>query len=332
MSKHADAILATVESSDATSALSASWRRSATIYNIDPDSTIVPDSDSRALKEGLERDDALIIAARPYLDELYTCLDETEAAVFVADRDGLLLAQRTGRTHDVWRRRAHRSLGTRFHERDFGTCAVATCIAEERPTIVDGCEHFLTRFAHLSSIGAPIFGPYGTLIGVLVCVVRTRLGTGTRDTFVSLAVSGFARRIGLELFAAAFPQSRFVLADTGSNRPGAVLAVSTDDLIVGATRSARRLLGLTDDRLHAGLATADLFGEGLVEDLAKAEAKAITQAMVRLHNNRSAVAKSLGISRSTLYRKLKEATAAQDARQPLVDRILGYNNGPDVSM
>ena len=63
---------------------------------------------------------------------------------------------------------------------------------------------------------------------------------------ISVAVGDAARRIEAENFRLAFPNARIMLA-----RPTAasarLLAVDADDLVVGATASARLALGITPD-------------------------------------------------------------------------------------
>ena len=89
---------------------------------------------------------------------------------------------------------------------------------------------------------------------------------------------------------------------------GALLAVDRDDIVLGATRGARQVLGLDDGRLAAGIPAADLLNESQPTrsaDLLEAERAALRRAINRNGGNMSRTAEALGISRATLHRKVK---------------------------
>ena len=100
------------------------------------------------------------------------------------------------------------------------------------------------------------------------------------------------------------------------NLPGATTAEGTrlpdrsidaDDLVIGATRAARLALGLATDRAFAPVPAADLLNgpNGALEQLGDVERGVLQRALLRADGNVSAAAKTLGISRATLHRKLK---------------------------
>lgn len=300
MSRHAETILAAIETAKATSALTSSWRRCASLYRLSPDILSPLEPDRPALRDALDREAPLVAIAAPYLDKLHGVIERPDATVWLADRHGMVLDQRTGLSHDIWLRKPARWVGMRFQERDCGTSGIGTCLAEERPVMVAGAQHFFDRLVPVTGFGTPIFGSDGSLAGCLSCSYRT--SARDRDLLVLSIVGSFARRIEIALFATAFPRSQLLLAARDGTEPCALLAVDADDRVVGATRAARRLLDLSDPRLAEGFSSRDLFD--LPDELAGAEARHIVQAMARHRNNRSAVAKALGISRSTLYRKL----------------------------
>ena len=299
MSKHADQVRATIQSRD-THAFASSWERCASVYGLDPAILHPPEPDMAALRDALERDASLVEVASRYVDRLFESLEHADATVWLADRDGRVLAQRTGVSHDIWRRKPTRWIGARYQERDCGTSGVGTSLAEERPVAVVGDHHFFDRYVPLTGLGAPIFGPDGRLAGCLSCSYPTH--ESNQDRLALALVGSFVRRITIELFATAHPHAQLLLADGHGTTPCALLAVDGDDRVAGATRTARSLLALTDVRLEAGLSSRDLFD--LPDRLADAEASLIAQSLVRHRHNRSAVARALGISRSTLYRKL----------------------------
>jgi len=104
----------------------------------------------------------------------------------------------------------------------------------------------------------------------------------------------------------AFSDARILLAPVAERSAGALIAVDADDLVIGATRSARLALGITSEVLAKGLLAADVLGDAAKarEDFDDAERSVLQRAMARTGGNVSAAAQNLGISRATLHRKL----------------------------
>jgi transcriptional regulator of acetoin/glycerol metabolism len=86
-----------------------------------------------------------------------------------------------------------------------------------------------------------------------------------------------------------------------------LLAIDADDLVVGATRSARLALGLAPDCAFRAVPAADLLGGpgGALEQFGDVERSILHRALLRADGNVSAAAKALGVSRATLHRKLR---------------------------
>lgn len=84
-----------------------------------------------------------------------------------------------------------------------------------------------------------------------------------------------------------------------------MVAINTDGEVTGATHAARTLMGWTDDMIqdHPNL-LAELDSEGTVS-FQKAEESVVRSALAACQGNVSATAQSLGVSRATLYRKMK---------------------------
>ena len=306
MSQHADKIRTAVAQGGSASAITASWRRCITMYGLDPDHSEAPRQDTAGLQQALLCDSDLVDITRPCLDQLFALLGAADCAVILADRGGLVLDLRTNRKVDAWQRGPRQWLGTCYLEEALGTNSVGTCLAEQRAIIIRGHQHFLARYTNRVGISAPLYGPHGELVGCLNLNQDTQSHDARLDSFLSNSVSNFARRIETELFARAHPATRLILASPRGLRPDALLAVDPDDRVIGATRGARRLHALDNRALALKPNVDEMLARPAASDaLAEVERRAIFRALARCGGNHSAAAKVVGISRSTLYRKLR---------------------------
>ena len=131
------------------------------------------------------------------------------------------------------------------------------------------------------------------------------------NRLISAQVAQTARAIEAVFFRASFPEARIVVADDTPDA-AVLLAVDKDDLAIGATRAARRALGLEREGAIRPRPAADLLGRG--DDLTgfdKAERAAVARALARTDGNVSAAARALGIGRATLYRRMARLGLAE---------------------
>ena len=106
-------------------------------------------------------------------------------------------------------------------------------------------------------------------------------------------------------FRSSFPGARIVVASDDQGEQAVLLAVDKDDLAIGATRAARRVLGLEREGAFRPRPAADLLGrQEDLSDLDCAERAAVVRALARAEGNVSKAARALGIGRATLYRRM----------------------------
>lgn len=306
---HADRVQAAIASDAAArSPLVASWRRSSALHRLDPAERKSPRRVTDAeLKEARQKTESLLAAAQPSLDRLYLAVGGVGCCVLLADRDGVPVERRGAPVDDETFRSWGLWTGCVWSEDSEGTNGIGTCIVEQRALTIHRDQHFYTRNTALSCTTAPIYDHEGNLVAALdVSSCRADLTEGFAN-LISMAVVDAARRIEAENFRISFPTARILLAPTVDKSVGALIAVDADDLVVGATRTARQGLGITSDCLKRPLPASNFFGYGDSEreDLAQAERSVLQRALARTKGNVSAAAKGLGISRATLHRKLK---------------------------
>ncbi len=306
--RHADQVLAVVseQSSAARSTVAASWLRSLTQYGLDPERLEQPEEvGDQRLRQARERMGRLLSAAQPTLDRLFEAVGQSGCCVLLTDKDGVPLDRRGHSGDDEAWRSAGLWTGMVWHEAREGTNGVGTVLAEQRALTIHRDQHFFTRHTQLSCTAAPLFDHDGELAGALdVSGFRGELDWAA-IALIDSAVREAARRIETANFRAAYAGARIVL--TPEADANALLAIDRDDMVVGATRAARRLHGITSHLVQSGLPASAILSIDEVrdEDLASAERGVILRALARHSCNVSSAAAALGMSRATLHRKLK---------------------------
>ena len=304
---HVNRIHAALDTSEAArSALVASWRRSSSLHLLDPAERNSPrrvtDGELRIARQGLER---LIYAAQPSLDRLYLAIGGVGCCVVLADRNGVSVDRRGAVHDDDTFRELGLWTGSVWSEESEGTNGIGTCLVEQRAVSIHRNQHFFARNTALSCVSAPIYDHEGNLAAALDISSCTADVTENFINLIGLAVRETARRIEADNFRLAFPAARIQLPPAAEAHPGALVAIDADDMIVGATRQARLVHGISDGALERRQLVADMLGtEPPAEDLNEAERAALHRALARCDGNVSAAAQMLGISRATLYRKL----------------------------
>ena len=221
-------------------------------------------------------------------------------------------AQEDDKTFDSW----GLWTGAIWSEESEGTNGIGTCIIEKKALTIHKDQHFHSKNTGLSCTASPIFDHNANLMAVIdVSSCRADL-TANFSQLISVAVVDTARRIETDHFSQSFPDAQIILASTPQTsydvgtliKGAALIAVDQDDLVIGATRSARDVYGLNDDDLDRPLSLSALQGKtvDLARDYAQSENRIIQQSLAKSGGNISAAAREMGISRATLHRKLKK--------------------------
>jgi len=291
----------------ARSALAASWRRSMTLYGLDPESrgqvVTLTEGQLRAAREAME---PVTQAAQGVLDRLFLAVGDAGCCVLLCDASGVPVERRGMASDDDTFHRWGLWPGAVWSEAVEGTNGIGTALAEKRAVTIHRDQHFHARNIGLSCSSHPIYDHLGRLAGALDVSSCRADQTEAMLGLITAAVADAARAIEAQAFRKAFSEARIVLAgDVAERNTAALLAVDRDDLVVGATRAARLALSITDERIAGQLAASEVLGGGSIEaDLLEAERGAVRRALALNNGNVSAAARGLGVSRATLHRKL----------------------------
>ncbi|MGY3470434.1 hypothetical protein ACVW0I_007305 [Bradyrhizobium sp. LM6.11] len=141
--------------------------------------------------------------------------------------------------------------GSNFSEAFEGTNGLGTALAEQKPILVHRDEHFRAQWHMFSCAVAPLFDQAGRLAGA-VNITSCREDLERTAHQLALAVTMEAtRRMEGAIFRGHF-RNAWIATVPGDGGSG-LLAYDDDRRIVGACRSARALLGLTDGLIASGI-------------------------------------------------------------------------------
>ncbi|MGE7368493.1 helix-turn-helix domain-containing protein [Neorhizobium sp. NPDC001467] len=307
---HADHVYASlVGNAAASSPVVASWRRCMVLHHLAPEETRLPERlTDIQFHHARQASGHLIAEATDELDRLFSLVGRSGCCLLLTDRHGVALERRGSAGDD----NAFHDLGlwtsTIWTEESVGTNGIGTALADRRAVSIFRDQHFLSANTRLSCTTAPIRDHLGELAAALdISTCREDVGEAVLS-ILAQTVRDAAMRIELNLFRAAFPGSRFVVVPGAGHGAAALIAVDRNDMVIGATKAARLALSLDDAALRAGLPAADALNEGREDadrDLAAAERAALMRVLSRTSGNVSQAARTLGISRATLHRKMK---------------------------
>ncbi|MGO4910515.1 helix-turn-helix domain-containing protein [Pseudorhodobacter sp. W20_MBD10_FR17] len=305
---HADIVMEVTQSTSAAakSRVAASWHRSALKHMLNPDERRAPDRiEQKSLQSRVEALEKFMIVASPRLDALFSLVGQSGCAVFLTDTDGIILDQRLSDADALAFESWGLATGADWSEEKEGTNGIGTCLTEQRHVIIHQNEHFYTRNTGMSCIDAPIYGSNGQLVAALDLSSARADQTEAFNRLIAAQVAQTARAIEVANFRAAYASARIIVADSDDDA-ATLLAINENDLVIGATRKARRVFGLPRSGDLIARPAADILGrEDGPTGFEKAEKAAVIRALARAGNNVSQAARQLGIGRATLYRRMK---------------------------
>ncbi|GBQ82795.1 transcriptional regulator [Gluconacetobacter johannae DSM 13595] len=291
--------------------LDASWRRCGD-YALDPSRPGLTDLLTGVeLRRSCEEAGPLLRFADPELDRLHGIVGGLEYAVLLADPNGVVLTRRTAMATERGCRRWHLWPGAIWSEQNEGTNGIGTCLAEGRAVTVHMNQHWRVGLRYLACTAVPVHDALGRLAGALDASCIRPDSEGRESALIRMAITDAARRIESRCFMDLYRGHTIVTMGEGEGSSAPMLALDDDRRVVGATHAARLRLGLQPgDALS--LCLTDSAQSAGTPGFRNAEKAVIQAALATARGNVTAAAHGLGISRSTLHRKIR-ALALADA-------------------
>lgn len=238
---------------DAESRIATSWRRCLISHKLDPARQGPPqtltEAEVRHVAEPMEETIRLLT---PELDDLARVLRDAGYCVNLADANATMLFSRLPGEADArmfmdWKIYT----GSNFAETCEGTNGLGTALAEQKPILVHRDEHFRAQWHMFSCAVAPLFDQAGRLAGAInITSCREDLERAAHQLALAVTMEA-TRRMEGAIFRDYF-RNAWIATVPGDGGSG-LLAYDDDRRIVGACRSARALLGLTDGLIASGI-------------------------------------------------------------------------------
>jgi transcriptional regulator of acetoin/glycerol metabolism len=306
--RHGELIRETVfsKSGAGKSAVAASWSRSLLVHGLDPEALHNAElADDVSCRQAIERFGALAAIADNAMNRLFAAVGASGCCVLLTDARGLVVARRGKPGDDISFREWGLWTGTDWSEASEGTNGIGTCLVEQRPVTIDRAQHFFDRNTAMSCMGAPLFDHEGELAGVLdISSCRADLTDGFA-LLLRNAVADAAHQIESENFIRAFAGFRVIVGAGRTSAGPELFAVDKDDLLIGATRRARKTYGLSRESFVKLRPIRDVLeGAQSAPDLDAAERAELRRALAHANGNAAQAARDLGISRASLYRRM----------------------------
>ncbi|WP_336945863.1 helix-turn-helix domain-containing protein [Asaia sp. HN010] len=244
-------------------------------------------------------------AASVELDHLACLVLPLGYVALLSDPHGVVVAHRGSEAGEARTRRWNLRSGAIWTEASAGTNGLGTCLVEGKAVTISGGEHWCHALHHLTCTAMPFFDAEGQIAGALNVSV---FANDPKDSGIMEALLlNAARAIECRLFQNRFGMGRVLLLEGGEGPSQPLVALDETGRIIGASRSARdRALPSVQTPEGAQFWPGPLIGdEPSRPDFRKAELRTIEDALSLTQGKIAPAARILGISRSTLHRKIK---------------------------
>lgn len=222
-----------------------SWQRSMNQHGIDPAAAAqVRILTEREFRERAEIVDEFLRIARPGVRDLFSQVAPLGYCALLCDRNVTTLDWLGDDKQAREWKKAGLYLGSIWAEDEEGTCAVGTCLVEKRPITIHKGEHFRVVNAGLTCSAAPIFDPFGGMLG-LVDISALRSPDSKDSQYLALQlVKQAARLIESAYFFNQF-EDQWVLSVCNNREMAEVtknclFSLNGDGTILAADQTARK--------------------------------------------------------------------------------------------
>ncbi|MEJ8560133.1 helix-turn-helix domain-containing protein [Yoonia sp. GPGPB17] len=262
----------------------------------------LPDESIAQRRQALGR---VAAVAQPKLDQLFALVGSSGCGVVLTDNQGIVIDHRITDADMPTFRNWGLDAGADWSEATQGTNGIGTCLTERREVVIHRDQHFMASNIAMSCIDAPVYGAEGDIVAALDVSSARADQTETMNGMIAALVRQTARSIEADNFQDKFSSARVIMVNDATDGVS-LLATDSDDIVIGATRAARRAFDLQSEGSLKPVPLGDLIGrDNKSKGFERAQRAAVIRALIRANQNVSLAARELGVSRATLYRRMK---------------------------
>jgi transcriptional regulator of acetoin/glycerol metabolism len=245
---HADRVLDVVRNGlahNCDDVVARSWSRCLDEYRLHPDKPRSPSIlDREALEARFASRADVIECARYEMTTLYQQLADTESAVVLTDRDGVIVHMVSSPEFAAEVAPLGLRCGGVWGETEAGTNGMGTCLAAGGPVSIRREDHFYSQFTQLTCSAVPVYDPGGVIVGVLDVTSRSSLMQQHLLVLLGMTARMVENRLIDKQFSNAHPLHFHSRPEFVYTLHEGKLAVDDDGRILAANRSALFQLGL----------------------------------------------------------------------------------------
>ncbi|SEN36287.1 regulatory protein, Fis family [Paracoccus alcaliphilus] len=291
------------------SPVATSWQRCAEQYRLDPATPPrmrrLSDAELGELEQGME---PILRSAGPALERLQRATGNRGVCQLLTNAEGIPLHW-SGAECDQGELQAWGLCrGVDWSEVHNGTNGIGTSLIERRALVVRQDQHYYARALAITCASAPVYDHDGALAGALNVTFYGIASNMAPAGLLLSTITDAARQIEIDHFHRHFRHASVISLPWPARCGAVLLAVDRDNVVIGASRGARHVLGLCDAAIRQGVVASDcldaLNGAEGEDGLAHAERGAIRRALLRERGNVTATSRRLGISLATAKRKI----------------------------
>lgn len=283
-----------------------SWIRCETSYQLDPSQKWKADVLCGAEFRHVSSQSALLLRqASEEMQHLFTLVQGLGLMVLLADPNAMILARCADETHLSVCRRLNLREGAIWNEAIAGTNGIGTCVEDRCPIFLGRGAHWRFCFSLLISYAVPIFDAQGRVAGALNLASMNGKTEKPIDKLLMETLAQSGRRIEEQLFRNSYAGQKILTLGSVRGCSAPLVSINDQGEITGATYAAREWMGWTDQTIAQHPNLLNELEEGSEISFQKAEENVIRSALAVSQGNVTQAARGLGISRATLYRKMK---------------------------
>ena len=204
-----------------------------------------------ALKDALEENRFLFQHAAPVMETLHDQIVNTHSMLVLTSAKGMILHSLGDNDFLEKASRVALTPGMDWSERSKGTNAIGTALAEEEALTVLGGQHYLDANKFLACSCAPIFDPYGQVIGALDVTGDHRSFHQHTLALVRMSTQMIENHMFADVFAKAIRIHFHTRSEFLGTLVEGIVVFSPEGRFLSANRSAQFQIGLSINALRA---------------------------------------------------------------------------------